>query len=145
MSRKPTTRSDRLAMERCLRDLLQKKAQRIAELEEQLKNAIVPKFKIYQHLWFIDIFDIDNNSSQWGNGEGSKNIEKRVRECFIASISQVGRETFLYRTCPLYSTEFEQEHGEICFYCENSFYDNQLFATKAEAQAKLEELKGENK
>lgn len=38
MSRKPTTRSDRLAMENCLRDLVKKQQQRIAELEEQLKS-----------------------------------------------------------------------------------------------------------
>jgi hypothetical protein len=30
------------------------KDQRIAELEEQLKNAIVPKFKIGQEVWYIE-------------------------------------------------------------------------------------------
>ena len=28
--------------------------QRITELEEQLKNAIVPKFKIGQEVWFVN-------------------------------------------------------------------------------------------
>ena len=28
--------------------------QRIAELEEQLKNAIVPKFKIGQEVWYVE-------------------------------------------------------------------------------------------
>lgn len=28
--------------------------QRIAELEEQLKNAIMPKFKIGQEVWFVN-------------------------------------------------------------------------------------------
>ena len=53
MSIKPTTISDRLAMERCLRDLVKKQQQRIAELEEQLKNAIVPKFKIGQEVFYV--------------------------------------------------------------------------------------------
>ena len=34
-------------------ELLDEKDQRIAELEEQLKNAIVPKFKIGQEVWYI--------------------------------------------------------------------------------------------
>ena len=33
--------------------ILNEKDQRIAELEEQLKNAIVPKFKIGQEVWSI--------------------------------------------------------------------------------------------
>lgn len=53
MSRKPTTRSDRLAMERYLRDLLKKQQERIAELEEQLKNSIRPKFKVNDRLFVI--------------------------------------------------------------------------------------------
>ena len=32
---------------------IQEKNQRIAELEEQLKNAIVPKFKQYQQVFYI--------------------------------------------------------------------------------------------
>lgn len=38
MSKKPTTRSDRFAMKKYLKDLLKKQHQRIAELEEQLKE-----------------------------------------------------------------------------------------------------------
>ena len=47
MSIKPTTISDRLAMERCLRDLVKKQQQRIAELEEQLANARTKYFVGY--------------------------------------------------------------------------------------------------
>lgn len=35
-------------------ETLNKQAERIAELEEQLKNAIVPKFKQYQQVSFIN-------------------------------------------------------------------------------------------
>lgn len=34
-------------------DILNEQDQRIAELEEQLKNAIVPKFKIGQEFWYV--------------------------------------------------------------------------------------------
>lgn len=34
------------------------KDQRISELEEQLKNAIVPKFKIGQEVWFVYAKDV---------------------------------------------------------------------------------------
>lgn len=37
----------------CVR--LNQQSQRIAELEEQLKNAIVPKFKVGQEVWFISM------------------------------------------------------------------------------------------
>lgn len=37
--------------------LLNQQDQRIAELEEQLKSAIVPKFKIGQEVWYL----VDNN------------------------------------------------------------------------------------
>ena len=33
--------------------ILNEKDQRIAELEEQLKNAIVSKFKVGQEVWFV--------------------------------------------------------------------------------------------
>lgn len=34
-------------------DLLNQQSQRIAELEEQLKNAIMPKFKVGQEVWYV--------------------------------------------------------------------------------------------
>lgn len=36
-----------------IEEIINKQAQQIAELEEQLKNAIVPKFKIGQECWGI--------------------------------------------------------------------------------------------
>ena len=38
-----------------------KQAQRIAELEEQLKNAIAPKFKVGQEVWYIDRYGVQKD------------------------------------------------------------------------------------
>ena len=60
MSRKPITRSDRLAMENYLRDLLKKKEQRIAELEEQLKNARKETAKkVIDRVEELSVFDFE--------------------------------------------------------------------------------------
>ena len=87
--------------------ILNKQAERIAELEEQLKNAIVPKFKIGQELYLIDDyysiipFEIDKILIT-ENGVEIKSVE--------------------------WSEWFEED---------------ECFITREEAQAKLEELKGE--
>ena len=141
MSRKPTTRSDRLAMERYLRDLMKKQQQRIAELEkelklcqklhnelflayeklkdknegleEQLKNAIVPKFKVGQEVWCIRFMEI---------------IKFKINKIEI------------------YRGEAEEENRIVYGNWEDMVYqiEENCFATKEEAQTKLEEL-GENK
>lgn len=82
------------------------KDQRIAELEEQLKNAIVLKLKVGQEVYVIE----------------NKHIFKDVLE------------------------EIEITEDGILFYVEEGIYgleENEIFATKEEALAKLEELKGE--
>lgn len=127
-------------------DWLNQQDQRISELEEQLKNAIVPKFKIYQDVWFIDNFDIEHNCSRIGCGSGSKNIEKRIRKAFITSISIMGsgRKSDLYHLQSRELTELEED-GTHCFSFEMGRYSNEIFATKEEAEAKLRELQGEKK
>ena len=45
-------RCDRFALEKLVKES-EAKAQRIAELEEQLANAIVPKFKVGQEVYVI--------------------------------------------------------------------------------------------
>ena len=40
---------------------INKLQQRIAELEQQLKNAIVPKFKIGQEVWYIDRYGVQKD------------------------------------------------------------------------------------
>ena len=83
--------------------------QRIAELEEQLKNAIVPKFKIGQEVFVI--------------------YEGIVKKTTINSITIFEGNEFSY-----YCKHIDGER----FYLELEEQD--LFATKAEAEAKLREL-----
>ena len=86
---------------------------RIAELEEQLKNAIVPKFKIGQEIWCIRFMKI---------------IKFKINKIEI------------------YRGESEEENRIIYGNWEDMVYqiEENCFAAKAEALAKLEEL-GEKK
>jgi hypothetical protein len=96
---------------------IQEKNKRIAELEEQLKNAIVPKFKIGQ-----EVYVVRNN--------------KILRE----KIANIG----IWQVSNTYDMQLDWEYRtEQCMavYIE----EKDVFATKEEAQAKLEELKGEKK
>lgn len=81
---------------------------RVAELEEQLKNSISPKFKINQIVYIVDkYFD-------------------KIYELKITSI-RVSR--------------FKDKHFNSISY--DGHLEESLFATKEEAQAKLEEMKNE--
>ena len=96
--------------------LLNKQDQRIAELEEQLKNAIVPKFKIGQEVWWVDTRVNSFNEQRY-----------RIESYLIDSIV-ITKEQFRY-------------YGDDGLW----LGDNELFATKEEAQAKLKELQGEKR
>ena len=95
--------------------VLNQQAQRIAELEEQLKNAIVPKFKIGQIVWFIDTRVNDFNENKY-------------------MLTSFKIETIKFDN---FDICYEDYWGDI-------MAQRELFATKEEAQAKLKEL-GENK
>lgn len=90
--------------------------QRISELEEQLKNAIVPKFKIGQNVWTIRHNNYIYNT--------------RIDEIKVVGID--GKNEIFY---------YYDQPGSYA-HCEEM--EDNLFATKAEAEAKLKEL-GENK
>ena len=90
--------------------ILNDQQQRIAELEEQLKNAIVPKFKYGQDVWCV----YPTNEHRQG---------------FVFELEFVGYTKDKIICCITENEEFE--------------YD-EVFETKAEAEAKLKEL-GENK
>ena len=95
---------------------LNQQDQRISELEEQLKNAIVPKFKPHEDL-FVIIDYID----------GTKSIE----QYYIDEIIIRGNGKYIeYR-----------DIGQKMVIGE----DDLLFGTYKEAQAKLKELQGEKK
>lgn len=89
-------------------DLLNQQDQRIAELEEQLKNAIVPKFKVGDVLYYI-----------FGDSV------EFMRVNTISKFRDKEKDVFYGNGFGIYWNE------------------NDLFATKEESLAKLEELKGE--
>ena len=73
-------RCDRFALEKLVKES-EAKDQRIAELEEQLKNAIVPKFNRQEHIYciafgeireFIVVAYLDNNITLCENIETSE-------------------------------------------------------------------------
>ena len=98
---------------RIICEILNKQDQRISELEEQLKNAIVPKFKIGDKVYA-------NTADYWENN-------KPVRHTTQEEVEEV---VFFYKLKGYWFKDWKKE---------------EIFATKEEAQAKLEKLKGENK
>lgn len=93
---------------------LREKDQRIAELEEQLKNAIVPKFKIGQEVYAI--FD----RTLWG---------ERMIEVVNAKIIGI-----------IATNKIQYMFSNLADW----YIEENVFATKEEALAKLREL-GEKK
>ena len=96
--------------------------QRIAELEEQLKNAIVPKFKIGQEVF------VNDWSGQLRSGK----------------IYEIQTNAVLHDKQPLitYLVDF---YGYEDDDQENDYYEEKdVFATKEEAQATLKELTAKN-
>ena len=97
---------------------LNQQDQRIAELEEQLKDCIRPKFKIGQEVWFVRYFNAGCYEFDYG-----KVIQIKITE---------------------YDGIFyEMEYLNKCEIDFRSRHEKYVFATKEEAQAKLEELQGE--
>lgn len=104
------------------REEIPKLNKRIAELEEQLKNAIVPKFKVGQ-----DVFVFDWNS-QLRSGR----------------IYEIQTNVVLYDQQPLitYLVDFYSAYEDDDK--ENDYYEEKdVFITKEEAESKLKELRGE--
>jgi hypothetical protein len=91
------------------------------------------KFGVYETVYFIDRFDLDNDCSQIGDGTGSKNIELVVRECFITNIViHDASENHLYFIQPRKLTQYEA-NVDKSFYWEGSRYEKSLFATLEDA------------
>lgn len=104
-----------------LQTLLVEKDQQIAELEEQLKNAIVPKFKVGQEIWEITpLMSWKIKRIEWHKFNGGAGD-------VVVEIYRLGHDgTDDYNCCimPVDSDRF--------------------FATKEEAEAKLKELTAKN-
>ncbi|MCI7428548.1 MAG: hypothetical protein MSS83_05525 [Methanobrevibacter sp.] len=105
-------------------DIMNGQDQRIAELEEQLKNAIVPKFETYQPIFYITQF----YTSTKGNPEYDIISDKYY-------VSENENEIILGWN---YANDFNRRKY---YYVRKDW----VFATKAEAEAKLRELQGEKK
>ena len=113
---------DRIEIRNCSAEyvcnLLNEKEKRISKLEEQLKNAIVPKFKIGQEVWFVRYFNAGCYEFDYG-----KVIQIKITE---------------------YDGIFyEMEYLNKCEIDFRSRHEKYVFVTKEEAQAKLKQLKGE--
>ena len=106
-----------------IEEILHKQENRIAELEEQLKNCIKPKFKIGQD---VIVFDW---SGQLRNG--------RVYEIQTNSVLYDKQQLITYLV-DFYGAYEDDDQ-------ENNYYEEkEVFITREEAEAKLEEL-GEKK
>lgn len=105
-----------------LENQLAEKDQQIAELEEQLKNAIVPKFKVGQEIWETTplmswkVKRIECHKFNGGNGD------------VIMEIYRLGHDVTDDYNCCIMPVD-----------------NDRFFATKEEALSRLEELKKENK
>lgn len=105
-------------------DTLNQQSERIAELEEQLKNAIVPKFDVGQEVWVND----------WTG-------QLRIGRIYEVQANAVLHDQQLLIT---YLVDFYGNYEDDDQ--ENDYYEEKdVFATKEEAQAKLEKLEGEKK
>ena len=103
--------------------LLNKQDQRIAELEEQLKNSIRPKFRTYQSIFYITQF----YTSTKGNPEYDIISDKYY-------VAENENEIILGWN---YVNDFNQR--KYYYVCKDW-----VFATKEEAEAKLKELTAKN-
>ena len=113
-------RCDRFALEKLVKES-EAKDQRIAELEEQLKNAIVlPKYNKGQKIYSIS---------------GKKILEGYFQEFN----DDVWAEVIVNPT----ETTDEDGYTDVDFDVD-MFWHKNTFATKEEAEAKLKELQGEN-
>lgn len=99
-------------------DLLNQQDQRIAELEEQLKNAIVPKFMVGQEVWFVsEILEVIHNGKI--NAFEVYKFKERPYEFW-------------------YDIDYVEDNTETS----DEVSDEFIFATKEEAEQRLKELKG---
>lgn len=120
--------------------LAQETIDKLALLEDKIENGtlIEPKYPLYSIVFIIDYINEKGYSVY-----GGKPI---VRECFVTSITQMLKEErkLLYRVQPknLPNDVLEGE-VELCEYWERSWWEKDLFLTKAEAEKKLKELKNE--
>lgn len=98
-----------------------------------IQHTINTAFSVYERVFIIDRFDVENNCSQRGDGSGSKNIALIPRECFISDIVVVDKGgEHLYHVQPVLPTSGETD--DYYYYFEKSFFARELFKKKEDAE-----------
>lgn len=108
---------------------------------DALLNAgvILPKFPIYSTVYIVDLYDVDNDCSQIGDGSGSKNVQKRVRECFITSyVVSDNSCNLIYYVQPHQLTQ-KENNGLLSFYWDKGRYEKDIYPTEEEAVNAMKE------
>lgn len=104
-----------------------------AALRERLGKS--PDFEVYQDVFIIDYLDARGYSVIGGN--------PIIRSCFIRSIMQVGKNSFIYfvqpNDLPKELLDDSTLHDE---YWDRSFYSKEIFVTREAAEVRLTESKG---
>lgn len=120
---------------------------RLAELEDKLesgrliecRNEYNPKFAIYEDVYIIDY--VDENNFSLRHDERNEKTEIIVRKCFVTDIIQHTRQGYAYwiqpHDCPKEILDDCTYHNE---YWDKCWSESDLFKTKEQAEAKLEEL-----
>lgn len=115
--------------------ILNKQAERIAELEEQLKNAIVPPVKIGDKIYVVPSetnFKINNIHHKERNRIYEWEVhEIRFSKYGYAVVSWIDN-------IPFFCVDVETGKYDCGTYKTERFYGETWFKTKEEAQAKLE-------
>lgn len=96
-------------------------SKKVKDLEHRLSNCIEPKFKIGQEVWFV-------NPRNGYDAQIERGKIENLRIFALKSKIQIN-----YRICD----------SNCSWYDRHSYRQKELFATEAEAKAKLEELKNE--
>ena len=119
--------------EKCDKCLIETLQSENAALRKRLGKS--PDFEVYQDVFIIDYLDARGYSVIGGN--------PIIRSCFIRSIMQVGKNSFIYfvqpNDLPKELLDDSTLHDE---YWDRSFYSKEIFVTREAAEARLAELKG---
>lgn len=98
-----------------------------------IQHTISTAFSVYERVFIIDRFDVENNCSQRGDGSGSKNIILIPRECFVSDICIMDKGgEHLYRVQPVLPASGETD--DFYYYFEKSFFARELFKRKEDAE-----------
>ena len=122
-------------IEKLLSDIDNDKTKTTADYVDKLiaAGAVLPKFPINSSVYIIDLYDIDNDCSLIGNGSGSKNIQERVRECFVTSCVMGNLSTGLVYYVQPHKLTQKEYNGAISFYWGRGRYEKELYTTEEDA------------